>query len=229
MVQNIDDYLNEVKKVLKAEANPEDAIHQKSYMRDKFEFFGIKANPRRKATREFMKNDGRPDYSNLVVVVKRLWELPEREFQYFGQELVEQYRDDYDREIIGLLEDMIINKSWWDTVDMIAKRLIGSYFLKFSDQRSDYLSKWISSDNIWLQRTAILFQLGYKENTDIELLFEIINQLKGIDEFFIQKAIGWALREYSKIDGAIIIEFINNNQMSALAEREALKRIKAKN
>ena len=229
MTQQIDDYINKVKKALEAEANPEDAIQQKSYMRDKFEFFGIKANPRRKATREFIKKDKRPEYGNLEDVVKRLWELPEREFQYFGQELVEQYRDDFDREIIGLLEYMIINKSWWDTVDMIAKKLIGSYIWKFSDQRSDYLSKWISSDNIWLQRTAILFQLGYKENTDIELLFEIINQLKYIDEFFIQKAIGWALREYSKIDGAIITEFINNNQMSALAEREALKRIKAKN
>lgn len=225
MVQHIDDYLNKIKKALKAEASPEDAIQQKRYMRDKFEFFGIKANPRRKATRDFMKKAARPEYGNLENIVKRLWKLPEREFQYFGQELVERYIDDFDREIIGLLEYMIINKSWWDTVDMIAKKLVGSYFLKFPDMRTNYLVKWIGSDNIWLQRTAILFQLSYKDNTNTELLFKIINQLHDIDEFFIQKAIGWALREYSKIDAVIIEKFVEKTELSALAKREALKRI----
>lgn len=225
MVRHIDDYLNKVKKALEAEANSEDAIHQKSYMRDKFEFFGIKANPRRKATRELMKKDKRPEYDNLEDVVKRLWELPEREFQYFGQELVERYIADFDKEIIRLLEYMIINKSWWDTVDIIAKKLIGNYFLKFPAIKNDYLNRWIGSDNIWLQRTAIIFQLGYKDNTDLELLFEIIKKLKDIDEFFIQKAIGWSLREYSKINARAIENFVEKTELSALAKREALKRI----
>jgi 3-methyladenine DNA glycosylase AlkD len=224
-MEEIASYINEVNQVLKAEADSDNASQQKSYMRDKFEFFGIKAKPRRKATREFIRKDKRPDYGSLEDVVKRLWELPEREFQYFGQELVERYTDDFEREIIGLLEYMITNKSWWDTVDMIAKKLVGNYFLKFPDTKHQYLVKWIDSDNIWLQRTAILFQLGYQDNTDLELLFKIIKQLKDIDEFFIQKAIGWSLREYSKINAEVILKFVKNNQLSSLAEREALKKI----
>ncbi len=225
MVQ-YNDYIKGVKKALEAEANPEDAIHQKSYLRDKFEFFGIKANPRRKATREFMSKEWRPDYNELDNVVRKLWELPEREFQYFAQELIEKYLQDFDREIIELFEYMVVNKSWWDTVDMIAKKLIGSYFIKFPEEKENYLDKWIVSENIWLQRSALLFQLGYKEKTDLDLLFDIIRELEGIDEFFIQKAIGWSLREYSKIDSLVIKEFVKNNELSSLATREALKLIK---
>ncbi|MBF8436360.1 DNA alkylation repair protein [Halanaerobiaceae bacterium Z-7014] len=227
MVQ-YNDYIKGIKNALEAEANPEDAIHQKSYMRDKFEFFGIKANSRRKATREFMRKERRPDYNELDNVVKKLWKLPEREYQYFAQELVEKCLQDFDREIIELFEYMVVNKSWWDTVDLIAKKLIGSYFIKFPEEKENYLDKWITSENIWLQRSALLFQLGYKEKTDVDLLFDIIMHLKAIDEFFIQKAIGWSLREYSKVDAKVIREFVKNNDLSSLATREALKSIKNK-
>ncbi len=224
-MQQLDSYVNEIKRTLEAKANFDISIQQKRYMRNKFEFFGIKANSRRKATGKFMKKAERPEYYNLSYVVKKLWVLPEREFQYFGLDLVERYIDDFDRGIMELLEYMIINKSWWDTVDMVAKKFVGQYFIKFPNKKKYYLSKWIDSDNIWLQRTAILFQLGYKEDTDIELLFKIIHQLKDIDEFFIQKAIGWSLRQYSRVDGSVIVKFVENNELSSLAEREALKTV----
>ena len=118
---------------------------------------------------------------------------------------------------------MITHKSWWDTIDRIAKKLVGEYFKVFPDKVDPYIEKWLESDNIWLQRTCLLFQLGYKEETDVDLLFKLVEELSEIDEFFIQKAIGWALREYSKIDPEVIRNFITSHDLSSLATREGLK------
>src|SRR5690554_6050035 len=222
----VEKYVQKITQVLKEKFNPENAEKQKEYMKEKFDFFGIKTQARRKATREFMKKAERPDYNDLSVVVKKLWELPEREYQYFAMELLERYKKEFDKSIISLFEYMISNKSWWDTVDFISKKLVGVLFKLFPDLRDQYISRWIDSENIWLQRTCLLFQLGYKENTDLELLFELVECLKEENEFFIQKAIGWALREYSKIEPGKIEKFIQEQNLSALSEREGLKWIK---
>lgn len=173
-----------------------------------------------------MRRENKPGYQKLEPVIKKLWQLPGREFQYFAQELILKYQKDYTEDIINLFEYMILNKSWWDTVDHIAKKLVGEYFKLFPPKKDEKISEWVKSENIWLQRTALLFQLGYKEETDAQLLFDVIEELKEIDEFFIQKAIGWALREYSKIEPIAIVKFANTHQLSTLAEREALKVVK---
>ncbi|MBM7622523.1 DNA alkylation repair protein [Sporohalobacter salinus] len=223
---NLDKYIEEISNAFEDIANLEYAKKQKEYMKNNFDFFGIKAQPRRKATREFMRKDNRPDYKDLDVVIKKLWQMDEREYQYFATELLEKYKKKFTKEIINLFEYMIINKSWWDTVDKIAKKLVGKYFELFPKKRDEYLQKWVESNNIWLQRTALLFQLSYKEDTDIELLFSLIDELKDIDEFFIQKAIGWSLREYSKIEPKVVEKFIQNHNLSSLSTREGMKIIK---
>ena len=217
------EYLSKISKAFKKIADPEIAKNQKKYMRNKFDFFGIQATPRRKATRKFMRKENRPSYEELETVVKELWQKEEREYQYFALELVERYKKDFTEDIIKLFEYMITHKSWWDTVDQMAKNLVGPYFKKFPEKKDEYIEKWIQSDNIWLQRSCILFQLAYKEDTDVELLFNIIIRLKDIDEFFIQKAIGWALRQYARIEPKVIKDFVKNNELSSLSEREALK------
>ena len=217
------EYLSKISKAFKKIADPEIAKNQKKYMRNKFDFFGIQATPRRKATRKFMRKENRPSYEELETVVKELWQKEEREYQYFALELVERYKKDFTEDIIKLFEYMITHKSWWDTVDQMAKNLVGPYFKKFPEKKDKYIKKWIQSDNIWLQRSCILFQLAYKEDTDVELLFNIIIRLKDIDEFFIQKAIGWALRQYARIEPKVIKDFVKNNELSSLSEREALK------
>jgi 3-methyladenine DNA glycosylase AlkD len=121
---------------------------------------------------------------------------------------------------------MITNKSWWDTVDFIATKLVGTYLVLYPCERKNYVNKWINSGNIWLQRTAILFQLKYKEQTDFELLTYIIRQLNHTDEFFINKAIGWALREYSKTNPVKVKEFIDSVQLSNLSIKEGSKYLK---
>ena len=218
-------YISKLTEAFQEKADPENAEKMSDYMQNKFEFFGINAQPRRQATRKLMRQDNRPDYEELEEIVKELWKLPEREFQYFGQELLQRYTNKFDQEIIELFEYMITHKSWWDTVDIIAKKLVGEYFKKFPEQRNRYIGKWINSDNIWLQRTALLFQLGYKEKTDVELLFTLVEKLKDSEEFFIQKAIGWALREYSRIDPDKIEQFIQATELPSLSEREGRKNI----
>lgn len=219
------EYLSKISQAFEKIADPEIAKNQKNYMRNKFDFFGIQATPRRKATRKFMRKENRPSYEELETVVKELWQKEEREYQYFAAELVEKYKKDFTEDIIELFEYMITHKSWWDTVDQMAKNLVGPYFKKFPEKKDEYIEKWIQLDNIWLQRSCILFQLAYKEDTDVKLLFDIINRLKDIDEFFIQKAIGWALRQYARIEPKVIKNFVKNNELSSLSEREALKHL----
>lgn len=221
--QDLFKYLDQIRSSLASQANPEQAEGMASYMRDQFPFYGLQAAERRKALRKFMRQENRPKYKKLETAVKKLWQLPEREFQYFAQELILKYQKEYTEEIIDLFEYMITNKSWWDTVDHLAKKLVGEYFKQYPQKRDVKIKEWLASDNIWLQRTALLFQLGYKEETDAQVLFDLIEELKDIDEFFIQKAIGWALREYSKTEPIAVVKFANTHQLSALAEREALK------
>lgn len=227
MVFEVNDYIADISQALMEKSNPENAEKQRDYMKGNFDFFGIKAQTRRKTTRVFMRRAERPDYDDINIVIKKLWELPEREYQYFSMELLEKYKNEFEKDIIFLFEYMITNKSWWDTVDFIAKKLVGEFFKMFPELRDEYISKWMNSNDIWLQRTCLLFQLGYKENTDIKLLFDLIERLQEKDDFFIQKAIGWSLREYSKIEPQKIKDFIQEKDLSALSEREGLKWIKS--
>ncbi|POZ88612.1 MULTISPECIES: DNA alkylation repair protein [Petrotoga] len=224
----VNDYIAKIRQAFMEKSNPENAKKQIEYMKGNFDFFGIKAQTRRKVTQEFMRKAERPDYDDIDVVIRKLWKLPEREYQYFALELLEKYKKGFEEDIISLFEYMITNKSWWDTVDFISKKLVGEFFKMFPELRDEYISKWMDSDDIWLQRTCLLFQLGYKENTDLKLLFNLIERLQGKDEFFIQKAIGWSLREYSKIEPKKIKEFIQKQDLSALSEREGLKLLKSK-
>lgn len=151
--------------------------------------------------------------------------IPEREYQYFAITLLERMIKKANFEIVDLLEYLIVNKSWWDSVDGIAVNLAGTFFNNYHDMIDDITYKWMNSGNMWLQRTCILFQLKYKQKTDFELMTKFILQCSGSNEFFIQKAIGWALREYSKTNPDAVIEFIRKNQLKPLSVREGLKRI----
>ncbi len=131
-----------------------------------------------------------------------------------------------EEEDILLYEYMITHKSWWDTVDFIAAVLVGAYFKAFPNKRNDITKRWMSSNNIWLQRSTLLFQLKYKETLDTEFLARTINNLLGSEEFFINKAIGWVLREYSKTNKDWVLKFAAKTSLHSLSKREALRLIK---
>ena len=195
----------------------------KEYMRSQFEFLGIPTPERTEWTRAFFKEQGYPEISELEYVVTSLWNLPEREYHYVALGILDKSVKKMSQESIQLFEHLIMTKSWWDTVDHIAANLVGTHFTRYPQLIPSYVDKWLSSDDLWLQRTALLFQLKWKQQTDEQLLFKTVEHLMHSEEFFIRKAIGWALREYSKTSPERVVEFVRTRPLSSLSTREALK------
>ena len=221
------DFINVLESEFKENANKQLAIKQEAYMRNRFTTFGIKTDDRRVIQKPFLVKTFLPEKNQLESVVKTLWSKPQREFQYFGQELSFKYLKETEKEDIILFEYMVTNKSWWDTVDFIAVKLIGNYFKVFPELQETYINKWIASENMWLQRSALLFQLKYKKDLDPRLMAYTINKLLGTKEFFINKAIGWVLREYSRTNPNWVLDFVNTTTtLSNLSRKEALRLIK---
>ena len=217
------DYVESIENAFKSAGDPERAVAQSAYMRNKFSFCGLMANERKEILKPFLRKENRPQKEDLESVVKSLWRKPERELHYAAQELASKYMRETEKRDIDWYEWMITNQSWWDTVDFIAATLVGNYFRRFPDERDGRMEAWLRSENIWLQRTTLIFQLKYKDQVDADLLALNIRRLLGTNEFFINKAIGWALREYGKVNPGWVKEFVNENEMSNLSRREALK------
>ncbi|NBD26826.1 DNA alkylation repair protein [Paenibacillus glycinis] len=220
-------YADGLEELLRSHANAEQAASMEAYMRNQFSFLGIR-NPERTAlVKQYMKERGVPAGAELETAVRRLWLLPEREFPYTALMLLEKRKKDLRAEQTELLEFLITTQAWWDTVDMIASHLAGTLFAKHPELVPAFPEKWIASDNLWLRRSAILFQLGYKERTDAALLFALITRTAREGDFFMRKAIGWALREYGKTDPEAVRAFVREHELSPLSVREALKHIGA--
>jgi len=221
-------YTQELQRIFQENSNPTRAIQQVKYMKDRFVFYGLTSPERRKLQAPFLVKEYLPEKEEAFTIVKKLWSKPQRELHYFAQELTHKYQKQVVVSDIELYEFLITNNSWWDTVDFIAANLVGNYFKYFPNQREVVIEKWMNSGNIWLQRTCVIFQLKYKQETDTKILSNCINQLLGSKDFFINKAIGWALREYSKIDANWVIDFVeNHNKLANLSKREALRILKA--
>jgi 3-methyladenine DNA glycosylase AlkD len=222
----MDDFIKKIELEFIKHADPEIAAEQKAYMKNRFEFYGIKTPVRREIQKPFLQKQSLPPKNKAASIIQILWKKPEREYQYFAQELAQKYLRQLEMADINLFEYMITHKSWWDTVDLIATKLVGKYLTVFPERRNKIIVKWISSGNIWLQRTTLLYQLHYKEKLDKEFLAYIINSLSGSEEFFINKAIGWVLREYSKTNPDWVAAFTQKAELNSLSRKEALRLIK---
>ncbi len=209
-------------------ANDEEAKAMEAYLKNLFPLYGIKA-PIRKALFKETFNEFKPELSrdNVIEIVYTLYQKPQRELHYCAIELADRFlKKKYKVTDIDFIEKLITTNSWWDSVDFIAKHILGNYLLQFPDQIPNVIDNFSSSENMWLNRSAILFQLGYKDKTDSQLLFKLCTTHKSSDEFFIKKAIGWALREYSKVNPDAVVSFVSKTPLKPLSEKEALKRIK---
>lgn len=193
------------------------------YMRDQFAFLGLPMPVRRVEYRAALHDMEPPSEGELRDAVLGLWALPEREYQYCGVELAARWIGRCGPDFIATLRELITTKSWWDTVDTLAAKCVGPLAAAHAGL-SQTLDEWISGDEMWLQRTAILHQLGYKANTDRDRLARYCLLRADEREFFIRKAIGWALREYSKTNGAWVRWFVAEHEgvLSPLSKREAL-------
>ncbi|HRQ22681.1 MAG TPA: DNA alkylation repair protein [Anaerolineales bacterium] len=219
-------YVRSIKSLYDQHANPDEAVPMKKYMRNQFEFLGIKTPVRSALMKEFIKEHGLPLLDELDVIAREFWALPQREFQYTAVGLIGRLERQLEPDFISTLEYLIVTKSWWDTVDSLAGDTVGVHFKRYPKVQEKYLKKWRKSDNLWLRRTAILFQLNYKDETDFDLLCGIIRENLGSDEFFINKAIGWALRQYAWTNPAPVKKFVKaTKRLSPLSQREALKNI----
>lgn len=216
-------YVDSLKAAYLIHADPVTAEPMKAYMRNQFEFLGIKKPQQTKLLKQFFAENGLPALSDLPEVLLDLWDLPEREFQYAGNTILEKLNKKLAEEFIGTIETLITTKSWWDTVDQIASNTVGTHFRHYPDLKAKTLTQWRRSDDIWLRRTCLLSQLKYKDETDFDLLCTIIRENLGEDEFFINKAIGWALRQYSKFDAGRVRKFVSETPLHPLSAREALK------
>lgn len=217
------DLIQLISSEFQANANTEIAKGQKAYMKNHFDFFGIKSPLRKQIQKPFLANAYLPPKVELPKIIHHLWDKPQREFHYFSQELAQKFTKKLELKDIELFEFMVTNQSWWDTVDFIAVNLIGPYLQQFPDQQEPLSKKWLASDYLWLQRTALLFQLKYKDEMDTHLLSANIEALLDSKEFFINKAIGWVLREYAKTNPSWVKEFVETHELTKLSRREALK------
>jgi 3-methyladenine DNA glycosylase AlkD len=193
-----------------------------AYMKNNFKFLGIPKPQRVMLQHEFI-NQAKKANSIDWNFVFTLWDLPEREFQYLAISYLMTNKQLLQKTDMQKIEDLIIKKSWWDSVDSLAENITGVLCKKYPEIIESYILKWAESENIWLVRISILFQLKYKDKTNVELLSRIILKNSSSKEFFIAKAIGWALREYSKTNREWVKKFINSNCLQALSVREGSK------
>lgn len=219
------DYVHLVREIFAENANPKDAPFMQYYMKDHFTFFGIKKPLREMLSKEIIRQYGIPDDAAVKEIARLCFQEEQREMQYFVKDLLTNIIKRLDESYLPLLESLILQKSWWDTVDFLAPKFAGKILQRFPNQIKTYPDRWIESDNIWLQRSAILFQLDYKDKTDATLLFRYITRRADAKDFFVQKAAGWALREYSKRNTEAVRYFIDTTPLPKLTVREGLKRI----
>ncbi|MBL4624095.1 MAG: DNA alkylation repair protein [Flavobacteriales bacterium] len=220
------DYIEFVIKKFENHKDAEKAIPMEKYMQNKFKFIGIKKPERNVIQKQIGLEIGSPSVEELPVVIKSLWDLPYREYQYFALNLLEKYKNRVPPETIDLYYKLITTKSWWDSVDSIAVQLVGPLVGQHPKLIKTHIEHWSLSTNIWLKRTSILYQLKYKSETDTDLLSLYIKRSMNTQEFFLNKAIGWALREYGKSNPNFTVDFVAGHlSLSNLSKREAMKYI----
>jgi 3-methyladenine DNA glycosylase AlkD len=219
-------FIKDLEKAFADKNNLENAAPMAKYMRNHFIFFGIKTEDRRRIFKEICKNHKDKIAANPREIALKLYSKIQRELQYCAIEiLIKQLKGNYKKDDILLIEKLIITNSWWDSVDTIAKNILGEYLLEFPLETENVIERFSNSENIWLNRSAILFQLGYKGKTNFNLLKSECEKHKNSNEFFIQKAIGWALREYGKTNPEAVQNFVASTNLKPLSKKEALKNI----
>ncbi|MGO1061110.1 DNA alkylation repair protein [Planococcus sp. FY231025] len=208
-----------------ANRNDELAAPMAAYMRNQFPFLGIKTPLRKTLLKEQFLEYQLPEPEQLEQEVWKLYRLPEREYQYAAIALLEKMAKQLSVADLPFLRELIESKSWWDSVDSIAPRAVGGIVAKERPAGTLAMLEWAEAGNMWTNRAAILHQLKYKQGTDTEVLQQIILRHAGSPEFFLQKSIGWALREYAKTDSEWVRSFTLEHALMPLSKREAVKNI----
>ncbi len=207
-------------------ADAEKAPQMAAYMKGHFDYLGCSAGDRRVASKAILKAAKTLDPDTLLDQVEALWSEPEREFHYVGMDAIRAGAKHLRVDDLPRVRALIEKTPWWDTVDSLAIHTVGTMVTNHPEL--DYvMDDWVESDDIWIARTAILHQLMYKERTDTNRLFTYCEMRMDHPDFFMRKAIGWALRHYARTDGDAVRSFVAKNEdaLSGLSKREALKHL----
>ncbi|MEO8148332.1 MAG: DNA alkylation repair protein [Bacteroidia bacterium] len=218
-------YIIPLSKSFKKSQNESEAARIKAYLKGQFDYFGIKTEKRRELCKRFIEQYGLPDEKDLNEIALNLFNQPQREFHYFAIELLLLFKKQWKVEMIELFEKLILKNSWWDSVDFISISCVGFYSQQFPSEAKKKIGKWNKSKNMWLNRTSIIYQNNLKLKTDTRILFSNIKKHTHSDEFFIQKAIGWALRQHARTDAKAVSDFCRKTKLKPLSYREAMKHI----
>lgn len=185
-----------------------------AYLRCQFPFLGIQKPFRKRLQAPFVK-EFLSSHRKGAPIIQTLWDLPAREYKYVAMDTLSSPQE----EDFPLLEYCIQTKSWWDTVDILASNHIGKLCKKYPSLIPK-VDSWINHSHLWLRRSALLYQLRYKEKTDEDKLFTFCKKLSHEKEFFIQRAIAWALREYAKTSPQSVKALFKKTTFSTLVKRE---------
>ncbi len=207
--------------------NEQESIGMARYMKNRFVYFGIKKPIRAEIQKKWfnaipfdLTRDQRWD------LVLELWQKDQREFHYTAMDWMSKWKtNDIHPSDSEQLEFLLTNNSWWDSVDNLASNYLSRYMAIFPDQKKKLVANWRNGENMWLRRSCLIFQLKYYHQTDFNLLKDLIQQFKFEKEFFIQKAIGWSLRQYAKTEPELVRLFVDESGIQGLARREALKHL----
>jgi len=209
---------------LEAERDPAAAAPMRAYMRDQFDYVGVRLPRLRVLAKAAAAGLPAPAPEELTELARAGWARPEREYQYAAIELLRRYARGYPAGYLAVARELIEAKSWWDTVDSLAADVVGGLVRQHPELISA-MDAWIDDENLWIARSALLHQLTYKQATDAERLFRYCTRQAGHRDFFIRKAIGWALRQYARTDPVAVAAFVARTELSGLSRREALKHL----
>lgn len=220
-------HVEELITFVRSHANEEQRKPMEAYMHNQFRFLGIPSPERKQIIRQFFSQVEWPSASQWLADCRTLFFQPEREFQYIAMELA--FRGKKHLTIDDLQEwyKWMHHQPWWDTIDFIAPKLVGAVVLQDRIKGEEIMQQWLTDDSFWIKRAALLHQLKYKEQMNEDFLFYAIDQLHTSTEFFIEKAIGWVLREYAKTNPLVVQKYVATHPLRPLSKREALKHVGA--
>ncbi len=219
-----------IKNELNQHGNATKAPQMQAYMKTDQPFCGVQSKPRKQIFRDAIKKYPITSQEAWEKVILELWNGIHREEMYQALEIAERYKKYHDESAWSLFEKLLRSATNWDTVDWLSSNLIGQLVYKYRHFEKE-LWKWSDDKNFWVRRASLLAHLKHKEKTNIKLLSQTILKLAHEKEFFIRKAIGWVLRQYSYTDPDWVMQFVQNHEdkLSGLSKREALKALKRKN
>lgn len=223
----MDDLVEYVQAELTARADPVRAPQMAAYLKTDMPFYGVQMSGTRDISRQLKGRFVPQTAAEYRAMVETLWALPHREEKYLAIAIARAHRAFITLDQIDLYRRLIVEGAWWDLVDTIASRLIGDVLLNEREEMRPVLDRWIDDDDMWLRRTAIISQLAHKERTDADMLFDYCRRRAFEKEFFIRKAIGWALRQYARTDPEAVTTFVfeHREELSGLSFREASKHL----